>query len=88
MAEIKHIIEPERLGLWVAVNFILTLLSLVIGFVSIQRITVTTVATQVEVKILNNKIEELRKTVAAQASSEKKAEVAPQSTGGEQKSAQ
>lgn len=87
MADLKHIIEPERLGLWVAVTFILVLLSLVIGLVSIQRITVTTVATQVEVKLLNNKIEELRKTVAAQASSEKKAEVAPQPAVAEQQTA-
>lgn len=79
MTDIKHIIEPERMGLWVAVTFILTLLALVISLVCLQRITVTTVATQVEIKLLNNKIEDLTKTVAAQAAAaaEKKAESAP-----------
>lgn len=88
MAEQKHIIEPERLGLWVAVTFILVLLSLVIGFVSLKRIFVTTAATQYEVVLLNQKIEDLRKTVAALSSAEHKGMmVVPQAAEGEKKAA-
>lgn len=86
MAEQKHIIEPERMGLWVAVTFILTLLSLVIGLVSIQRITISTTATQVEVALLNKQIADLRKAAAAPVSPANNAAV-PQPAGGEQKAA-
>lgn len=87
MAELKHIIEPERMGLWVAVTFILTLLSLVIGLVSIQRITITTAATQVEVALLNKQIADLRKAAAAPVSTANNAAPVPQPAGEEQKAA-
>ncbi|ARU30844.1 hypothetical protein CAP31_03570 [Sulfuriferula sp. AH1] len=60
MSDIKHIIEPERQGLWIAVTFIIALLSFVIALVGISRINNTVVATQLEVLILNKKIESLQ----------------------------
>lgn len=85
MAEQKHIIEPERMGLWVAVTFILSLLALVVGLVSIKRVAVTTAATQLEVALLNKKIESLGKAAAVQAPAEKKAEVILPAGGGQAK---
>lgn len=58
--EVRHIIEPERHGLWIAVAFILALLALGLAFASLQRVNVVLVATQAEVVALNNKIEKLK----------------------------
>ena len=60
MADIKHIIEPERMGLWVAVTFILALLAVVVAFIGLNRIQQSTIITQGEVLILNKKIEGLK----------------------------
>lgn len=60
MSDLKHIIEPERQGLWIAVTFIIALLSFVIALVGISRINNTVVATQLEVLVLNKKIESLQ----------------------------
>jgi hypothetical protein len=59
MSDLKHIIEPERQGLWIAVTFIIALLSFVIALVGISRINNTVIATQLEVLVLNKKIEAL-----------------------------
>lgn len=60
MSDLKHIIEPERQGLWIAVTFVIALLSFVIALVGISRINNTVVATQLEVLVLNKKIESLQ----------------------------
>lgn len=57
MTDFKHIIEPERMGLWVAVTFVIALLALVTALVAIQRNTELAVVTQSEVMMLNKKIE-------------------------------
>lgn len=59
MIETKHIIEPERLGLWVAVTFILALLALACSTLALNRIYETTIITQVEAAVLTKKIENL-----------------------------
>lgn len=58
--DIKHIIEPERQGLWIAVTFIVALLALTLGFASLHRTNGVLVGTQAEVLFLNNKIEQLK----------------------------
>lgn len=58
MTDFKHIIEPERIGLWVAATFVLALLALVVAIVGIQRNAELAVVTQSEVMMLNKKIVE------------------------------
>jgi hypothetical protein len=60
MTDLKHIIEPERQGLWIAVTFIIALLALVVALVGISRINNTVVATQLEVLVLNQRIAALQ----------------------------
>lgn len=64
MAEEKHIIEPERHGLWIAVTFIIALLALALSVTSVIRANIVHTGTQMEVVILNKKIEDLRKETA------------------------
>ncbi len=56
MADLKHIIEPERQGLWIAATFIIALLALVLAIIGIQRADELTDITQTEVVLLNKKI--------------------------------
>jgi hypothetical protein len=65
MTDIKHIIEPERMGLWVAVTFIIALLALVMAIVGLNRGTDLTYMTQAEVLLLNKKIENVKSTSIA-----------------------
>lgn len=62
MTDMKHIIEPERMGTWVAATFVLALLSLVLGFVSLQRTKELGYASQLEILMLNKKIEALKES--------------------------
>ncbi len=55
--EIKHIIEPERMGLWVAVAFILALLALAVAVVAISRGNQLALVTQTQMLMLNKKVE-------------------------------
>ncbi len=57
MADIKHIIEPERFGLWIAVTFIIALLALIIALGAVKQVGDLTIITQGEVVLLNKKIE-------------------------------
>jgi len=59
MAEIKHMIEPERLGLWVAVTFVIALLALVVSLIGFNASKNLMYMTQTEVLLLNKKIEAL-----------------------------
>ncbi|GBG13161.1 MFS transporter [Novimethylophilus kurashikiensis] len=61
MTDIKHIIEPERMGLWVASTFILALLALAVALIGIQRNKEVAYISQAEVLMLNKKIEALNK---------------------------
>ena len=65
--EEKHIIEPQRLGIWVAAAFILALLALVLSFVNMKRSNDALITTQAEVLLLNKKIEALQKDAAPAA---------------------
>lgn len=67
MAEEKHIIEPERHGLWIAATFVIALLALGLAVTGVFRANVVHTGTQLEVVILNKKIEDLRKEVAKPA---------------------
>lgn len=67
MTDFKHIIEPERIGLWVAASFVLALLALVVAIVGIQRNAELAVVTQSEVMMLNKKIVEATPAPAAEA---------------------
>lgn len=67
MTDFKHIIEPERIGLWVAASFVLALLALVVAIVGIQRNAELAVVTQSEVMMLNKKIVEAPPAPAAEA---------------------
>lgn len=57
----KPLIAPERLGIWVVVTFILTILALGLSVVSLQRNSVTFGVTQVEFLTLNKKVADLEK---------------------------
>jgi hypothetical protein len=57
MADIKHIIEPERFGLWIAVTFVIALLALVMALVGLNRTSDLMYMTQMETLLLNKKIE-------------------------------
>ena len=61
MSDEKHIIEPQRLGLWVAVTFILALLALVLSLVNMKRTGEGLLISQTEILLLNKKIEALQK---------------------------
>ena len=60
MADIKHIIEPERLGLWTAVTFIIALLALVVALIGLSRSSDLMYMTQAEALLLNKKIENVK----------------------------
>ncbi|MDP2108660.1 MAG: hypothetical protein Q8J67_06400 [Rhodocyclaceae bacterium] len=76
--ELKHIIDPERQGLWIAVGFILALLALVVGLFALQRANEVLVGTQMQVLVLNQKIETLRKDLTPPAVEKKEAMPATQ----------
>ena len=67
MTDFKHIIEPERIGLWVAASFVLALLALVVAIVAIHRNAELAVVTQSEVMMLNQKIVKNQPAAAAEA---------------------
>ncbi len=57
MADVNHVIEPERFGIWIAVTFVLALLALALALVAIKNTNDLTAITQAEVLMLNKKIE-------------------------------
>ncbi|MDR3390414.1 MAG: hypothetical protein P4L77_01660 [Sulfuriferula sp.] len=80
MSDLKHIIEPERQGLWIAVTFIIALLSFVIALVGISRINNTVIATQLEVLVLNKRIEAMETAKTATPPAPAPAPAAPAPT--------
>ena len=64
MAANKPIIEPERIGLWLAVTFILALLALVTAAVGLKRVWEATAITQAEIVVITNRINDLQKKLA------------------------
>ncbi len=58
----KHIIEPENIGLWVAVTFIMALLTLVMSLANLYRTTEATVMTQVQIIELKQQLQALKQT--------------------------
>lgn len=72
--DIKHIIEPERMGLWVAVTFILALIALILSFISLNRSNDLMYMTQTQVLLLNKKIEDAKVPSAEPAAAEPAAE--------------
>lgn len=77
MADIKHIIEPERLGLWTAATFIIALLALVVALVGLNRSRDLMYVTQAEVLLLNKKIENVKPSGNAAATPAKPAAQEP-----------
>lgn len=67
MSDMKHVIDPERMGVWVAATFVLALLALVLAFVALHRNNDLAYVTQAEVMVLNKKVEDLKKAQAAPA---------------------
>jgi hypothetical protein len=67
MANMKHIIEPERLGLWTAATFILALLALVLAIIGLNRGSDLMYMTQAEALLLNKKIEDAKQAGNASA---------------------
>lgn len=57
MADVNHVIEPERFGIWIAVTFVIALLALVLSIVAMKNTDELTAVTQAEVLMLNKKIE-------------------------------
>ena len=67
MADIKHIIEPERFGIWIAVTFVIALLALILALSAVNQTSELTTITQGEVLLLNKKIEGAQPTAVAPA---------------------
>lgn len=63
----EQIIAPERQGLWIAATFVIALLGLLIAIVSVYRGQVALAGTQLEVLVLNKKIETLERQTAQAA---------------------
>lgn len=59
MQDTKHIIEPERMGTWLAVMTIISILALGLSMVALKRLHDTTVITQAEILVLTNKVKTL-----------------------------
>lgn len=57
MADVNHVIEPERFGIWIAVTFVIALLALVVALVAVKNVNDLAAVTQAEVLMLNKKIE-------------------------------
>jgi hypothetical protein len=57
MADIKHIIEPERFGIWIAVTFVIALLALIVALGAVKQASDVTAITQAEILLLNKKID-------------------------------
>lgn len=65
MTDFKHIIEPERMGLWTAAAFVIALLALVTALVGVYRTNDMMAATQLQILTLNKKIENVKKDTEA-----------------------
>ncbi len=71
----SKIISPENMGTWVAVGFILALLAIGVGSISLYRLNVVNAAAQMEILSLNKRIVDLerqRPAPQAPAAAEKK----------------
>ncbi len=73
MTDIKHMIEPERLGLWTAVTFVIALLALVIALTALNRSSDLMYMTQAEVLLLNKKIQDANPSAPATAPAQQEA---------------
>ncbi|MEY3885799.1 MAG: hypothetical protein RIS87_1574 [Pseudomonadota bacterium] len=73
MTDIKHMIEPERLGLWTAVTFVIALLALVIALTALNRSNDLMFVTQAEVLLLNKKIQDANPSAPATAPAKQEA---------------
>lgn len=82
MTDFKHIIEPERIGLWAAAAFVLALLALVTALVVNNRTNDMMAATQLQILMLNKKIEDANKQapIAAPEMAPAVEELAPEET--------
>lgn len=60
MANMDHIIEPDRQGIWIAATFIVALLALVVAIVGVSRNNDLMYMTQTELLLINDKIEALQ----------------------------
>lgn len=67
MADIKHVIEPERFGIWIAVTFVIALLALVVAIGAVKQTNDLTTITQGEILLLNKKIESSQPAAPAAA---------------------
>ncbi|HEY9277239.1 MAG TPA: hypothetical protein VIO87_03455 [Methylotenera sp.] len=70
MADIKHIIEPERFGIWIAVTFVIALLALIVALGAVKQANEVTSITQAEILLLNQKIEGAQPAAVAPAEPE------------------
>jgi hypothetical protein len=66
-------IEPERLGLWTAVTFVIALLALVIALTALNRSSDLMYMTQAEVLLLNKKIQDANPSAPATAPAQQEA---------------
>ena len=70
MADVNHVIEPERFGIWIAVTFVIALLALVVALVAVKNVNDLAAVTQAEVLMLNKKIEGGQAAAPAAAAAE------------------
>lgn len=59
MSESKPLIDPSRLGTFVAVNFILTLIAIALAYLAYSRATQTAAATQSQILQLDKRLDAL-----------------------------
>ncbi len=70
MADVNHVIDPERHGIWIAATFVIALLALVLALISIKQIDELHFVTQTEILMLNKKVESGQAAAPAAAPAE------------------
>ncbi len=58
MADVNHVIDPERHGIWIAATFVIALLAMVVALIGLKQINELHLVTQTEILMLNKKVED------------------------------
>lgn len=70
MADVNHVIDPERHGIWIAAAFVIALLALILALIGLKQINELHLVTQTEILMLNKKVEDGQAAAPAAAPAE------------------
>ncbi len=70
MADVNHVIEPERHGIWIAATFVIALLALILALIGLKQINELHLVTQTEILMLNKQIQDGQAAAPAAAPAE------------------